>query len=146
MGRFRQESFASNSFNSAIMKAQKNDIKCAWSNEAFELWYLLHFHNRTTAMSRDEYKKAIENGVNEKNENRKKFKYLKNALDTYSVLEKAGNQTQAIKWAESLEQSFSGNQFADYNPCTQVYKLVLELIGKSSKLNEKLIAKFNSGI
>jgi len=60
---FDRDSFKANSFNSAIQKAEANDIKCAWSNEAFELWYLLHFHNRITAMSRDEYKKAIESAV-----------------------------------------------------------------------------------
>ena len=40
-------------------KAENNNINVAWSNEAFELWYLYHFHNRTTQMSRNDYKKAI---------------------------------------------------------------------------------------
>ena len=56
---FDKDSFKPNSFNSAILKGESHDIRCAWSNEAFELWYLLHFHNRITAMSRTEYKKAI---------------------------------------------------------------------------------------
>lgn len=57
---FDRDSFKSNSFNSAISKAKANNISCAWSNEAFELWYLLHFQYRNTPMSRMEYAKAIE--------------------------------------------------------------------------------------
>ena len=63
---FDRDSFKSTSFNSAILKARANGIDCAWSNEAFELWYLLHFHNRITAMDRKEYEKAIEEAVNDK--------------------------------------------------------------------------------
>ena len=38
---FDRDSFKVNSFNSAVLKAKANNIECAWSNEAFELWYLL---------------------------------------------------------------------------------------------------------
>ena len=51
---FDRDSFQPNSFNSAILKAAANGIECAWSNQAFELWYLLHFHNRVTSMHRDD--------------------------------------------------------------------------------------------
>jgi hypothetical protein len=64
---FDKDSFPANHFNSAIQKAKANDIHCAWSNEAFELWYLLHFHDRITAMSRTEYERAIEAAVDKKN-------------------------------------------------------------------------------
>jgi len=143
---FDKDSFKSNSFNSAISKAKANEIGCAWSNEAFELWYLLHFHNRTTAMDRDEYKKAIENAINEKNRNSKKiFKYQKNAENMYAILNKFGNQEQAIIWAKKLNENFTDENFAKHNPATQVYKLVEELIGKSEKLNNELIEKYKNG-
>ena len=32
-----------NDFNEAIALAERKGYKAAWSNEAFELWYLLHF-------------------------------------------------------------------------------------------------------
>ncbi|MDR2823957.1 MAG: RloB family protein, partial [Prevotellaceae bacterium] len=38
---FDKDSFPAENFNAAISKAKSNNISCAWSNEAFELWYLL---------------------------------------------------------------------------------------------------------
>ena len=40
---FDRDSFTPHQFNGAIEKSKANGIKCAWSNQAFELWYLLHF-------------------------------------------------------------------------------------------------------
>jgi hypothetical protein len=143
---FDRDSFEANSFNSAILKAKANDIKCAWSNEAFELWYLLHFHNRVTAMKRDEYKKAIEEAVNEKlGKKKKKFKYQKNDKEMYSLLGKVGSQDAAIKWAKELANGITGKQFANYNPQTMVFKLVEELNGQSQELNEELTKKHEEG-
>jgi len=152
---FDRDSFESASFNSAILKAKAKGIECAWSNQAFELWYLLHFHNRVTPMHRDEYKKAIETAVNEKiqqataNKKTKSkinlFKYKKNAPDMFAVLEKYGNQDQAIKWAKNLSDNFEGETFADFNPSTQVFRLVEELIGKSPILNAEIIKKHETG-
>ncbi|RLD58685.1 MAG: RloB domain-containing protein [Bacteroidetes bacterium] len=141
---FDRDSFKSNSFNSAILKAKANNIECAWSNQAFELWYLLHFHNRITSMHRDEYKKAIEKAINQKFKTNP-FRYKKNSLDMYSTLKKHGNQEQAIKWARKLSNSFVGEKYSDFNPSTQVYKLVEELTGKSKKFTKEIIKKFNEG-
>ncbi len=144
---FDRDSFKANSFNSAILKAKANNINCAWSNEAFELWYLLHFHNRTTPMKRDEYKKAIEQAVNSKLGNKKKpFKYKKNDTEMYSLLNKIGSQETAIKWAKELANSISGEQFANYNPQTMVFKLVEELNGQSDELKNELAEKYNKGL
>ncbi len=106
---FDRDSFKSASFNSAILKAKANNIECAWSNEAFELWYLLHFHKRVTAMERGEYKKAIEVAINNKKKrSEKKFIYQKNDLEMYSLLNKHGNQELAIKWAKELDENIIG--------------------------------------
>jgi len=43
------------SFNEAIQLARDNDISVAYSNDAFELWYLLHFNYHDTAMHRHDY-------------------------------------------------------------------------------------------
>ena len=143
---FDRDSFKTNAFNNAITKAKLNNIECAWSNEAFEIWYLLHFHNRITAMSRDEYKKAIENAVNEKIGKRKKhFQYKKNDKSMYSLLNSIGNQSLAIRWAKDLSENIDGERFANYNPQTQVFKLVEELIGKSQELNDAIAKKYKDG-
>ncbi|MBF0339286.1 MAG: RloB domain-containing protein [Nitrospirae bacterium] len=39
-----------NQFNNAIQITAKNNICVAYSNEAFELWYLLHFNYHDTAI------------------------------------------------------------------------------------------------
>ncbi len=143
---FDRDSFKANSFNSAILKAKANNIACAWSNEAFELWYLLHFQYRNSGMKRQMYEKAIEDAVNEKLKNKNKpFKYKKNDPNMFTILSKTGSQDLAIKWAEDLDTKFVGQNFSQYNPCTKVYKLVLELTGKSEELNAELVEKFNKG-
>ncbi|OFX44731.1 MAG: hypothetical protein A2046_08520 [Bacteroidetes bacterium GWA2_30_7] len=143
---FDRDSFKANSFNSAILKAKANNIGCAWSNEAFELWYLLHFHNRFTAMRREEYRKAIEDAVNAKLGNKKNtFRYKKNETGMYSLLDKIGSQDLAINWAKTLAKSIEGEQFANYNPQTMVFKLVEELNGLSEELNDELMKKYEEG-
>lgn len=141
---FDRDSFKPSSFNSAIYKAKAHNIECAWSNEAFELWYLLHFHNRITAMKRTEYKKAIEDAVNEKL-GKKTFQYKKNDTSMYSLLNRLGSQDLAIKWAKDLSERIKGENFANYNPQTMVFKLVEELIGKSTDLNNEIVKKHEDG-
>lgn len=143
---FDRDSFRSTSFNSAILKAAANGIECAWSNEAFELWYLLHFHNRVTPMKREEYKRAIEEAVNEKiGKKGKKYRYKKNSTDMFFLLKRIGNQDLAIRWAKELNKSINGQKFANYNPNTLVYKLVEELIGNSAILNAEIQKKYELG-
>ena len=63
---FDRDSFDAADFDNAIHMAESNDIRCAWSNEAFELWYIYHFENRITPMSRKEYAHKITNLVQKK--------------------------------------------------------------------------------
>lgn len=141
---FDRDSFLPNNFNSAILKGKANNIHCAWSNQAFELWYLLHFHNRITAMERDQYKKAISDAVNassgKKNNN---YEYKKNDPTMYALLKKIGRQDLAIKWARELCEKIDGEKFATYNPQTMVFKLVEELNGQSEELNLEIAKKHN---
>jgi hypothetical protein len=144
---FDKDSVPKNQFNGAILQAKQNQIKCAWTNEAFELWYLLHFHDRITAMDRNEYKKAIEKAVNKEIANKKNtkqtnFVYQKNAEEMYKVLQAYGDQEKAIKRAKDLADQNTGEQFADYNPQTMVFELVEELNGTSQKFNEELMSNF----
>jgi hypothetical protein len=139
---FDKDSFPDANFNDAILLAENNDIKAGWTNEAFELWYLLHFQNRITAMSREDYKKALESSINSeiakqsKSKKPKLFVYKKNSEEMYAILEKYGNQSQAIKWARELEKSHVCTNFAIHNPCTQIHLLVEELNGDSEELKK----------
>lgn len=144
---FDKDSFSSDNFNSAISLAESNDVKVGWTNEAFELWYLLHFQYRNTAMSRNDYKSAIEEEVNtkiavlSKSKKPKKFVYEKNSKDMFAVLEKYGNQQEAIKNAKKLIANQSCTNYAIHNPCTRIHLLVQELNGDSEELNEKIKEK-----
>lgn len=131
---FDIDDFPDNKFNSAITKASANNIQCAWSNEAFELWYLLHFQFVNTRMSRDKYEKFLEREIKNKS-GIKKYEYKKNDPGTFSLLKKYGNQMKATEWAKRLVRQFSDERFATHNPCTLVYKLIEELRNPSEVLN-----------
>lgn len=140
---FDKDSFPDNKFNAAILKAEANEIGCAWSNEAFELWYLYHFMNRTTGMSREEYKLAISGAVNNSANYklRKTYEYAKNAKDNYQIMTTYGSMDNAIKFAEAKSLEYTDKRYAKHNPCTMVFKLVRQLIGKDEKLNKELKEK-----
>ncbi len=140
---FDKDSFSSKNFNGAITKSTANNIDCAWSNEAFELWLLLHFYDRRTGMPRTEYEKALTDAVNSsgKYTKRAKFKYKKNDTEIKKIIDQCGSQKDAIRRAEALEQSYNDKKYSDQNPCTTVYKLVRQIIGEDEELNQHLTEK-----
>ncbi len=122
---FDKDSFLEDQFNGAITKCKNHDIQCAWSNEAFELWYVLHFQYRNTAMSRDEYRKCISDEIAKRSG--KPFTYEKNDPRMFQLLKELGNEGDAIRNARKLNDSFTDQRHAVHNPCTLVFKLVESL-------------------
>jgi hypothetical protein len=141
---FDKDSFKDADFNTAIHKGEQNGVNCAWSNEAFELWYLLHFQYRNTPMSRNDYANAISKAVNEK-QKVKSFRYTKNSKEIYKVLQQDGNEDDAIRNAKKLYDTHTEATSALQNPCTTVYKLVEELRGRNALLNEEIKQKYEKG-
>ncbi|WP_456076109.1 RloB family protein [Hoylesella nanceiensis] len=125
-------------FNKAILAARKEDMQCAWSNEAFELWYCLHFQNIGTTIHRNQYIKIIEKAIKRASK-QKNYKYNKASKDFYEVLQKYGNEEKAKKRAEQLRNKFdpSNKDFAKQNPRTEIDLLINELKNPDSIL-EKL--------
>ena len=41
-------------FNNSIEKAEANGMRVAWSNDAFELWFVLHYQKIDSAVTRNE--------------------------------------------------------------------------------------------
>lgn len=119
---FDRDSFPAQNFNNAINRARDLGIHCGWSNEAFELWYLLHFQLIENGMSRKQYQAFLERELSNRMEI--PFKYQKNAQNMYELLQTYGNQKQAIKRAKQLEAHFDNREFATHNPCTTVYKFL----------------------
>lgn len=52
---FDKDDFPANDFNRAIAMAHKNGFQVAYSNQAFEYWFLLHFNLYTGPLHRDNY-------------------------------------------------------------------------------------------
>lgn len=132
---FDRDSFGIDNFNEAInlCKNSRPKIGCAWSNEAFELWYLLHFHFYNTAIHREIYQKIIEENLKQKIG--EDYNYQKNSTEMYDLLKENGNLELAIKFATKLETEFEGRfDFANHNPCTKVHHLVAELFGLEALL------------
>ncbi|MBF1560787.1 RloB family protein [Segatella salivae] len=114
-------------FNTAIADAKKEGMNCAWSNQAFELWYVLHFQYLDTGVDRKQYIGMIEDKVMKASKS-KTFKYKKNDVGFYQILHEHGNEDFAFKNAEKLRNRHKGKvDYAAHNPRTEVDLLVDEL-------------------
>jgi hypothetical protein len=111
---FDRDSFPAQIFNSAFKKAELEGIKIAYSNEAFELWYLLHFQFYDSAIKRKEYWKMLSQQLG--------HKYEKNSETIYEEL--LDRQMDAIRNAKRLYASYSPCNPERDNPSTTVFELV----------------------
>lgn len=135
---FDKDSFDPNDFNNAINSCKRVNpsIECAWSNEAFELWYLLHFHFYNNAIRRKEYQNLIEENFRTKG--LEDYEYKKNSEEMFHQLAKYGSPKDALRNAQALERRYAGaRDFSNQNPCTMVYKLVAELLGLEEELKKE---------
>jgi hypothetical protein len=126
---FDRDSFAANDFNDAIVRCIQNTpvVGCAWSNEAFELWYLLHFHYYQNAMNRQQYQGLIEDNL--RSFVGEAYRYEKNSKEMYVLLKEHGSIENAIRNAQRLAETYGERQdYANHNPCTMVWVLVEELL------------------
>ncbi len=114
-------------FNSAIQKCVNAGIKCAYSNDVFELWIYLHFQFTDQRNHRVFYYQQLGEIFNinyERDGKKRKF-----VLKLYDYLNKHQNSNQltAIERSKKLESLHEG--FAPHlqNPITFVHLLVEEL-------------------
>lgn len=115
---FDKDEFPAEKFNAAIDLAAKEEIGHAYSNEAFELWYILHFEFLNTPISRSQYVAKLKKLLGS---------YKKNQGNIYQLLQKKGNESAAIKSAKRLFDELSTGNPAAENPTTLVYLLVERL-------------------
>ena len=102
---------------SAIELAKNEDIKVAYSNQSFELWYLLHFHFYNTSISRDQYVEKLKDLLG--------HEYQKNNAPMYDEL--LPRQSDALRHASRLFNRYQNHNPAKNDPSTTVYMLVEEL-------------------
>lgn len=125
-------------FNNAINEAKRLKVDVAYSNDSFELWYLLHFDALITPFSRDEINARLIKKLKAKNLSKftkldkrsiKEANYTKLIFDELLELQKT-----AIENAEGLLSSYgSSHNPQEDNPSTTVYKLVKILNGLGKK-------------
>lgn len=130
---FDKDSFPDDDFDNTIVVTRQEDEKSgmdggilrphwhsAWSNEAFELWYLFHFQENTGgAISREEYKDRLSKHLG--------FQYQKNAPNMFEIL--LPRMSVAIERAERAFRRWPDDEpFHGRNPATAVYELVRNLL------------------
>ncbi|MDK2898869.1 MAG: hypothetical protein PWQ10_56 [Patescibacteria group bacterium] len=102
-------------FNESLALAKRNNIEVAYSNDSFELWFLLHFQVVSTTMHR-------------KNINLKLKEHLgryKHGDDIFSLINK--NYSEAVKRAVQILKSNCKTSPVDANPSTTVHLLTEQL-------------------
>lgn len=113
-------------FNEAIFRGHNNKpkVNVAWSNPSFEIWFLLHFEYRNTAIDRRDLNKRLDQLLGEP--------YSKSDSEIFNALEH--RLPTAIKNAKKLEDDAlkRGIEPAETNPGTTVHKLVKQLLVLSS--------------
>lgn len=92
-------------------------MQVAYSNQAFELWYLLHFHFYNTPMRRVDYMDKLSQML--------PGPYRKNDTNMYAQL--LWRQTSALDNAERLLDQYSPHNPGTDDPSTTVHLLVQEL-------------------
>lgn len=112
---FDRDSFSAQHFNRAFQIAEKyKNIHMAYSNEAFELWYLLHFNYYNTGIPRKRYFELLNELLGKK--------YKKNSPEIYDLI--CDKENVAIKNAKRLLKSYTEDNPEKNNPSTTVFKLV----------------------
>lgn len=114
-------------FDNAIGKAKNLGYQVAYSNDAFELWFYLHFEYTDSENHRTFYYEELGKrlGLNyEKDGKRYDF-----CQKVYGILEKheQSSQAKAIERARKLFEERLDLPYHQQNPVTKVFELVEEL-------------------
>jgi len=138
-------------FDESIEIAERKGIKVAWSNDAFEVWILLHFEEVIQTERADVYERLTEffKSLPNPNEDLTKalryhnFNYKENLKSETNfrnivrkVIEGKTTTTAAIERAKTLDEFYPPNtKPSEKAPCTKVYLLVEELLHYGQKFD-----------
>jgi hypothetical protein len=110
-------------YNYAIELAGQHGMRVAYSNDSFELWFVLHFQYHEAAVTRNEYYQILSEKLNCNYEEEGKTRDFTQSL--YHIL--VSRQAVAMQNAMRLFEQKAELMYSDQNPCTTVFKLVQEL-------------------
>lgn len=121
------DSFPTGNFNSVVdlcatEHAGGATFHAIWTNEAFELWYILHFEYLQASLSRKDYEPKLSSYLVQRNLG----KYKKKRRDMFNILEPM--LPEAIANAERLKKRNVGKTPAKSAPGTKMHVLMKELI------------------
>jgi hypothetical protein len=128
---FDKDSFPDDDFDNAVAKTRGHEfLRAAWSNEAFELWYVLHFEYLNTAPTRGRgvvrnyYIERLHTLLRSLGRDR----YHKNDESLYELLG-ASRRDQAVRNARRLLNEYpDGTACHACKPATTVHELVERLL------------------
>lgn len=147
---FDKDDFADRDFNEAIRLAHESGMRAAWSNEAFELWFLLHFELPNSPQPRRNFAPMLEALIQSGHPkfNRKhRYKYKKNATNMRRLLMEAGGSLERAKrHARRLRSRFSDDNYALHNPCTTVDLLIEELEHPEAILAQRTLERYQASL
>ena len=110
-------------FDNAIAFALNSGINCAFSNEAIEYWFFLHFENRTGAMSRNTLNTELAKNLG--------FDYDKGAETIQRTCSKLNGKILSAEERAQIGHERhvvdSGKNPSDWRSCTTVYALTKRL-------------------
>ncbi len=119
-------------FNNSIKKAKDLGYKVAYSNDAFELWFYLHYQFTDSENHRTFYYEKLSQlwNINYEKEG-KKWKF---SSEIYEKLQNdsRASQTEAMKRAKKLYNEKLNLPYHLQNPVTTVFQLV-ELLNSNKK-------------
>ena len=127
---YDHDDFGADNFNRAaeeicaLNQARSEAWHAAWSHQAFEVWYLLHFQYFDGRLHRHLVQEKLDGLLRQ---HCGRAKYRKNDPEIYELL--IGRQAEAITHARRLARDQGVEPFghcppAQANPCTEVYRLV----------------------
>lgn len=117
---FDKDNYPDNYFNHAILFAQSNGLRVAYSNQAFEYWFLLHFNRYKGAIHRNQYPEMLSRLIGMPYRKTQGFGAL-----MYRLL--LNRQRQAIDNADAVLAEVSHGNPAQEESSTTVQNLVVEL-------------------
>lgn len=111
-------------FNNSIKKAKSKGIKVAYSNDAFELWFVLHYKRIEQAFLRFQYYDMLSTlwGINYEKQG-KELQFSKSLYDRL-LNDNRANQALAIERAKTLLKEHKDKTYSERNPCTTVFELI----------------------
>jgi len=116
---FDKDSFGEDNFDNAIRMASARGYLPIWSNECFELWFILHYEYLNADTGRKSYFKKLNEHLGVINYEDEK------AIDVFSIIHSRKRIMDALRNAEKLNETFCHEpSYSKRVPCTQMFVLI----------------------